>query len=272
VCTRCQLMYFFDIYLLCVFHSLSRQVYLSCREVIQLGTMPLRMWCFLILYWLVQAAFSSGLSMREIDGLVYTEEDVKLDRLEKHIFVWKVDLEGGMGESNMHLEALLAERLMRESALLMQTLKSYAIPEGSEPANGTDLIFRGEMGVAPKAYKPQPLMKEESAPLRKSKEKSHERRNGAAWAGGYVEDENSVKRTKRNVFGDIMHQLFGVATDEQLQQQLRVDEEMRTKVADTLTRQVYYEKELTMAISNITMEEDRMESRVSELEKKHKLG
>jgi hypothetical protein len=44
---------------------------------------------------------------------------------------------------------------------------------------------------------------------------------------------------------------------------------MRNKVADTLTRQVYYEKELTMAIGNITMEEDRMESRVSELEKKH---
>jgi hypothetical protein len=84
-----------------------------------------------------------------------------------------------------------------------------------------------------------------------------------------VEEENSVRRVKRNVFGDIMHQLFGVATDEQLQQQLRVDEEMRNKVADTLTRQVYYEKELTMAIGNITMEEDRMESRVSELERRH---
>jgi hypothetical protein len=136
-------------------------------------------------------------------------------------------------------------------------LRSYAVPEGSESTNGTDLIFRGEMGVAPKAYRPQPLMKEESAPLRKNKEKSHERRNGAAWAGGYVEEENSVRRTKRNVFGDIMHQLFGVATDEQLQQQLRVDEEMRNKVADTLTRQVYYEKELTMAIGNITMKKKK---------------
>jgi hypothetical protein len=206
--------------------------------------------------------------MREIDGLVYTEEEVKLDRLEKHIFVWKVDLEGGIGENNMHLEALLTERLMRESALLMQTLRSYAVPEGSG-ANGTDLVFRSEMGVAPKVYKPQPLVKEVSVPVRKIKEKSHERRNGATWARGYVEEENSVRRTKRNVFGDIMHQLFGVATDEQLQQQLRVDEEMRSKVADTLTRQVYYEKELTMAIGNITMEEDRMESRVSELERKH---
>ncbi len=71
--------------------------------------------------------------MREVDGLVYTEEEVKLDRLEKHIFVWKVDLERSMGESNLHLEALLAERLMRESTLLMQTLKSYAVPEGGDP-------------------------------------------------------------------------------------------------------------------------------------------
>jgi hypothetical protein len=49
-----------------------------------------------------------------------------------------------------------------------------------------------------------------------------------------------------------------------------VDEELRDKVADTLTRQVYYERELTMAVGNITMEEDRLESRVSELEQKHK--
>jgi hypothetical protein len=207
--------------------------------------------------------------MREVDGLVYTEEEVKLDRLEKHIFVWKVDLEGSVGESNMHLEALLAERLMRESALLMQTLKSYAVPDGSTRVSGAEPVFRSEIGVAPKLYKPQPLVREEFVPKKKDKEKGLERRNGAAWAGGYVEEENSVRRTKRNVFGDIMHQLFGVATDEQMQQQLRVDEEMRNKVADTLTRQVYYEKELTMAIGNITMEEDKMESRMIELERKH---
>ncbi len=62
----------------------------------------------------------------------------------------------------MHLEALLAEGLMRESALLMQTSRSYAVPDGSESANGTDLVFRSEMGVAPKVYKPQPLVKEVS--------------------------------------------------------------------------------------------------------------
>jgi hypothetical protein len=83
----------------------------------QLGMMLREVQCLLFLCWWMQQTVTSGLSMREVDGLVYTEEEVNLDRLEKHIFVWKLDLEGGVGESNMHLEALLAERLMRESAL-----------------------------------------------------------------------------------------------------------------------------------------------------------
>jgi hypothetical protein len=76
---------------------------------------------------------------------------------------------------------------------------------------------------------------------------------------------------KRNVFGDIMHQLFGVATDEQLQQQLRVDEEMRSKVADTLSKQVYYEKEITQAIGNLTDDEERLEGKLRTLEETHSL-
>ncbi len=47
------------------------------------------------------------------------------------------------------------------------------------------------------------------------------------WAGdGVMIEENVVKRVKINIFGDVLHQLFGVATDEELQQQLRVDEEL----------------------------------------------
>jgi hypothetical protein len=138
----------------------------------------------LILYWWLQYSNAAGLSMREVDGLVYTEEEVKLDRLEKHIFVWKVDLEGGMSESNLHLEALLAERLMRESALLMQTLKSYAVPEGSDPVKGVGPVFRGEMGVVPRAYKPKPLVREEPEREKKTLERRLEKENGAAWGGG----------------------------------------------------------------------------------------
>jgi hypothetical protein len=109
--------------------------------------------------------------MREVDGLVYTEEEVNLERLEKHIFVWKLDLEGGVGESNLHLEALLAKRLMRESALLMQTLRSYAVPKATDSVKDTEPVVRGELGIAPRMYKPQPLVREETA-SRKSLKKT----------------------------------------------------------------------------------------------------
>jgi hypothetical protein len=56
---------------------------------------------------------------------VYTVEEVDLLRLEKHITVWKVDLEESRG-GNRKLEMLLAQRLMRESVLLMKTLRTYA--------------------------------------------------------------------------------------------------------------------------------------------------
>jgi hypothetical protein len=169
-----------------------------------------RVQCFVLLYWWVHQPITAGLTMREVDGLVYTEEEVKLDRLEKHIFVWKLDLEGGVGEDNLHLEALLAKRLMRESALLMQTLKSYAVPVSGDYSQGENPVVRAEMGIAPKLYKSQPLVREETVPRKEGKEKISEKRNGAGWAGGYVEEENSVRRVKRNVFGDIMHQLFGL--------------------------------------------------------------
>jgi hypothetical protein len=45
---------------------------------------------------------------------------------------------------------------------------------------------------------------------------------------------------------------------------------MRGKVADTLTRQLYFEKELTLAIGNIT-EEEKIEGKLRGLEEKHNL-
>jgi hypothetical protein len=125
--------------------------------------------------------------------------------------------------------------------------------------------------LAAKPFKPPQVTAGVPVEEKRTSEKVLGRRNRAAWGGGTVEEEgNALRRSKRNVCGDIMHQLFGVATYEQLQQQLRVDEEMRSKVADTLTRQVYFEKELTLAIGNITEKEDRLE-RVRSLEEKHNL-
>jgi hypothetical protein len=92
------------------------------------------------------------------------------------------------------------------------------------------------------------------------------------WAGDGVEiEDNAVRRVKRNIFGDIFHQLFGVATDEELQQQLRVDEELRDKVASTLTRQVYFEKELVAAIGNLSADGGKVMERIDVLEERHKM-
>ncbi len=49
----------------------------------------------MLLGWWIE--ISTSLTMREVDGLVYTEEEVNLERLEKNIFMWKLDLEGGVG-------------------------------------------------------------------------------------------------------------------------------------------------------------------------------
>jgi hypothetical protein len=118
-----------------------------------------------------------------------------------------------------------------------------------------------------------PPREEKVSPTSISLGKKDGRRTGKDfWAGPGVEiEENSVKRVKRNIFGEALHQLFGVATDEELQQQLRVDEELRDKVASTLTRQVYFEREIVSAIGNLTAEEDKIVDRVDMLEEKYRL-
>ena len=226
-----------------------------------ISTLPKMTLC-LILYLAVLVNFCTSLSTQEIDGLVYTEEELGLDRVEKHIFVWKMDLEESRGGGSQ-LELMLAKRLMVEGALLVKSLRSYAVKEdGRGSKQSVSMFQRGGISLGPVSGGPA-LPAASTTGIRESKAgKRPERRDGAAWIGGYTEGGNGLRRTKRNVFGDIMHQLFGVATDEQLQQQLRVDEELRGKVTDTLTRQVMYEKELTQAIGNITAEEDRMEGRL----------
>jgi hypothetical protein len=203
---------------------------------------------------------------QEINGLVYTVEEVDLLRLEKHISVWKVDLEESRG-GNRKLEVLLAQRLMRESSLLMNTLRAYA---GDVLPNERPVM----VAVPEKKRVVSPPRVEKVSPtISKDKMRRDSRKTGGDfWAGPGIEiEENAVKRVKRNIFGEALHQLFGVATNEELQQQLRVDEELRDKVASTLTRQVYFEKEIVSAIGNLTAEEDKAMDRIDVLEEKYRL-
>jgi hypothetical protein len=196
---------------------------------------------------------------------VNTVEEVDLLRLEKHINVWRVDLEESCG-GNRKLEVLLAQRLMRESALLMRTLRAYA---GSKVPVTSDRV----QSVPHRSQvTPSLSVKEPKAALEREKSGDSRRTGRSFWAGSGLEiEENSVKRVKRNIFGEALHQLFGVATGEELQQQLQVDEELRDKVASTLTRQVYFEKEIVAAIGNLSAEGDKALERIDVLEERYRL-
>ncbi len=74
------------------------------------------------------------------------------------------------------------------------------------------------------------------------------------------------------MFGDIFNQLFHVAAEDELQWQLQVNEELRNNVANTLTQQVYHEKEIIASIGNLTAEEDKLSERMSPFEEKHGLN
>ena len=50
--------------------------------------------------------------------------------------------------------------------------------------------------------------------------------------------ENGLKREKRNFLGNILHDLTGVATEEQLETQLKLDREIRETVTQLLAHQV----------------------------------
>jgi hypothetical protein len=84
-----------------------------------------------------------------------------------------------------------------------------------------------------------------------------------------VDNDNQLQRYKRNILGDVLHALTGVATDEELAKQRQLDEDIRNKVTSTLTRQMAYEKTITDIIGNITNEEEVLGSHLSELAKRH---
>ena len=76
---------------------------------------------------------------------------------------------------------------------------------------------------------------------------------------------NQLRRQKRNVLGDFLHAITGVATEEQLQAQTRLDTEIRDKIKDTLSRQVTFEQTISTMYGNLTREEEKMAERVDRL-------
>ena len=77
--------------------------------------------------------------------------------------------------------------------------------------------------------------------------------------------ENSIRRQKRNILGDFLHTLTGVATEEQLQAQVRLDGEIRDKIRDTLSRQVSFDRTISTIYGNLTREEEKIQERLDKL-------
>jgi len=86
----------------------------------------------------------------------------------------------------------------------------------------------------------------------------------------YFQSSNGVLRqVKRNFLGDILHSLTGVATDEQLQQQMRLDEEIREQVVSLLHHQAITDKGVTDMLSAVAREEDNLSDRLGTLQQQH---
>ncbi len=81
---------------------------------------------------------------------------------------------------------------------------------------------------------------------------------------------NQLRRQKRNILGDALHFLTGVATDDELKEQVKRENELRDKITATLTRQLAFEKELTEGYATIMTEEEGLTTRVRDMEEKHK--
>jgi hypothetical protein len=156
-------------------------------------------------------------TVQEVDGMMYITEPVNTFRMDRHIQLWAADLHGQRDTEKLDL--LLASKTIREMSLLMSYLKTQA-------AKGTSTTL--------------PWMAVDSSPS----------------LPPTLDNDNQLQRYKRNILGDILHALTGVATDEELAKQRQLDEDIRNKVTSTLTRQMAYEKTITDIIGNITNEEE----------------
>jgi hypothetical protein len=80
--------------------------------------------------------------------------------------------------------------------------------------------------------------------------------------------ENGLSRTKRNVLGDFIHAITGLATDDRLNKIDQKEEEIKKKISSVLSHQVAYEEEVNAAVVGLQSEEQRIIMRLDEFEKK----
>ncbi len=177
------------------------------------------------------AEWPPGTIVQELDGLVYVTENTDTARIQQHLHLWAETLQSDVDK----LAHLTASMMTTKAILLVKAVNS----------------LQDEPVVPPKIAPPL-------APQ---------------WWGGAAGGSNEGaerRRFKRNIIGDALHFLTGVATDEELQEQVKKDNDLRDKITATLTRQIAYEKELTNSYATLAREEEGISGKVSQLEEKHR--
>ena len=76
-----------------------------------------------------------------------------------------------------------------------------------------------------------------------------------------------LRRNKRNIIGDFLNYVGGVATEDQLKKQIIIDKEIREKITNTLTRQLSFEHTISAVYTNLTQEEDALHRKLDDLTK-----
>jgi hypothetical protein len=85
--------------------------------------------------------------------------------------------------------------------------------------------------------------------------------------------DNSYRRgprRKRNILGDLIHVVTGLATDDELQNQLKLDKDLRDRLAATMERQIVYERDMASSLSAVMAEEETLEKQLSEIKAVHR--
>jgi hypothetical protein len=160
-------------------------------------------------------------TIQEVDGMMYITEPVNTFRMDRHIQLWAADLHGQRDTEKLDL--LLASKTIREMSLLMSYLKAQAVKGTSTTLPWMALLIFYLKAQAVKGTSTTlPWMATDSSPFLPTT----------------LDNDNQLKRNKRNILGDVLHALTGVATDEELAKQRQLDEDIRNKVTSTLTRQM----------------------------------
>jgi hypothetical protein len=174
-------------------------------------------------------------NVKEIEGFLTVTEKADLKRVKKHAQLWAQEL---LMEKDK-LITLTAAQKIRELALLTSTLEdltNYTSTQDNTPNSN----------------------------IQNQKETWGDNVHvDRTWTG------NQVRRQKRNILGDLVHVITGLATDDMLQQQLKIDEVIRDKVTNTLARQISFEQTMATIYSNLSKEEETMHSMLYSLQFQH---